>query len=348
MARVKLSLDIIDTIPAKILTLAPRDIRQVFAEPTLIRLAGQRGAPLVLSCLLHGNETSGLQVLQRLKRWIDTHGLPRPMLIFVGNVHAVEAGLRQLAGQSDFNRIWSGGNSPEHELADRVMAEIRSANPFAAIDIHNNTGSNPIYGCINKIEPEFVHLASLFSSTIVYFETPDTVISIALSGICPSLTVEAGRPGEAHGIERAFDLVIDALHLQQFRDHGTEREVTVHETVGRMVIEDGTRFSFSSTSDATLALPPGMERWNFCPKSEGSIWAWITGRPSSPLRVLGLGDIDITDQFFDLQDGMLRLKRPITPSMITPDAQIIRSDCLGYLMEPINLGDRDFDRRAPV
>jgi succinylglutamate desuccinylase len=348
MARLKLPLNIIDAIPAKILTLAPTDIRQVFSEPTLIRLAGQRGAPLIVSCLLHGNETSGLQVLQRLKRWIDAHGLPRPMLIFVGNVHAVEAGLRQLAGQSDFNRIWSGSGTPEHDLAARVISEIRSVAPFAAIDIHNNTGSNPIYGCINKIEPEFVHLASLFSPTIVYFENPDTVISIALSKICPSLTIEAGKPGEAHGIERAFDLVVDALHLQKFRDHGTEREVAVHKTVGRMVIEAGTRFSFSSTSDATLALPPGMERWNFCPKPKGTIWAWITDRPKSPLRVLGGGDVDITDQYFDLKDGVLRLKRPVTPSMITPDTQIIRSDCLGYLMEPVALPEADFPRRAPV
>jgi succinylglutamate desuccinylase len=348
MARVKLPLDIIDAIPAKILTLAPRDIRQVFSEPTLIRLAGQRGAPLVVTCLLHGNETSALQVLQRLKRWIDTHGLPRPMLIFVGNVHAAEAGLRQLAGQSDFNRIWSGGDTPEHELAERVMAEIRSVKPFAAIDIHNNTGSNPIYGCINRLEPEFVHLASLFSPTIVYFESPDTVISIALSKICPSLTIEAGKPGEAHGIERAFDLVVDALHLQKFRDHGTERDVAVHQTVGRMVIEQGTRFSFSSTSDATLALPPSMERWNFCPKPKGTIWAWINGTQISPLRVLGLGDADITDQYFHLDQGVLKLKRPITPSMITPDTQIIRSDCLGYLMEPVELPERDFPRRAPA
>lgn len=335
MERLSLRLDEADALPDLLLRLSPRQVRQVFPEPTLVRLPGGDGAPLFMSCLLHGNETTGFTVLQRLARWAKRFGLPRPMLILVGNVHAAEAGRRRLDSQLDYNRIWEGGDQPEHDLARRVIEAVAAARPFAAIDIHNNTGTNPLYACINSLEPDFQHLASLFSPTVVHFENPSSVLSMAMSKICPSVTIEAGKPGEPAGIERAFDLVMDTLHMSEFSPPGPARPITIYHTVGRMEIDPGARFAFSQTTDASLGFAPDMDHWNFIEQPAGTAWAHLAEKDVSPLRVFDEDRQDITGRFFRTDGDTLRLVRPATPSMITLDASIIRADCLGYLMEPM-------------
>jgi hypothetical protein len=41
----------------------------------------------------------------------------------------------------------------------------------------------------------------------------------------------------------------------------------------------------------------------------------------------------VHDRYFSIEDNMLLTARPLMPSMFTLDEQIIRQDCLGYLME---------------
>lgn len=323
-----------DALPDALLRIGPRDIRSVFPDSALIELTGLAGAPVFLSVLLHGNETTGFYVLQRLAHWMRTHKLPRSLLVFVGNVTATEAGVRHLSGQPDYNRIWEGGRDREHDLAQQVLAEVRAAQPFAAIDIHNNTGLNPHYACVNRLEPEFLHLGSLFSPTLVTFNNPSSVISMAMSKICPSVTVEAGKSGDARGIERAFDLVLDTLHLHAFRSSGLDREVSIYETIGRVELARHVSFGFTETSDADLVFPADLERWNFTPLEAGTPFA--TSRVPAPvLRVLNAEREDITERFFTREGEVIRLARAITPSMLTQDPQILREDCLCYLMRDI-------------
>ncbi|MBR9825683.1 MAG: peptidase M14 [Alphaproteobacteria bacterium] len=345
MADLTLAEITLDQLPDRLLTLAPTEIRRVFPDPTLIHMPGGKGQPVFLSLLLHGNETTSFFVLQRLARWLRSHAQPRPLLIFVGNVHATEAGKRHLDGQPDFNRVWNGGNTPTHHLAQRVLDRIKAARPFAAIDIHNNTGTNPFYGCINALSPDFLHLGALFGPTLVYFRNPPSVITMALCDLCPAITVEAGKPGEAAGIERAFDLVLDTLHLQAFRTKGLERDVKVFHTVGRMEIEDSQRFGFSPSSDAPLLFPEAMDHWNFCPKQAGERFAQLS-EAGQPLRVFNAAREDITARFFERRPDGIYLTRDITPSMITLDSTIIRDDCFGYLMEEVEIRDQHEIRAA--
>ena len=73
------------------------NIRSLFPNPTLVQLDGESDDYLFVSILLHGNEYSGLRVMQHfLQQYAD--GLPRSILMFVGNVRAAEANLA-LAGE---------------------------------------------------------------------------------------------------------------------------------------------------------------------------------------------------------------------------------------------------------
>jgi hypothetical protein len=49
---------------------------------------------------------------------------------------------------------------------------------------------------------------------------------------------------------------------------------------------------------------------------------------------------DLAARYLEEEDGELRLRVPVMPSMLTCDALIIRQDCLGYLMER-------YDHRVP-
>ena len=136
-------------------------------------LFGRERRPLFVSVLLHGNEDTGLAAAQEVLRRHLSRELHRSLLLFVGNVAAAAANVRTLPGQADYNRVWPGTPTPdipEAHMARWVFDYAASRRPFASIGIHNNTGLNPHYACITRLEPQFIVLARLFSRTIVHFD----------------------------------------------------------------------------------------------------------------------------------------------------------------------------------
>ncbi|MEO1039207.1 MAG: M14 family metallopeptidase [Pseudomonadota bacterium] len=327
-----LVLDRLNALPQGLADVSARDIRTVFPNSALIHLDGRRElAPLALGVLLHGDETVGLTVLQRLQAWMKRHPLPRPMIIFVGNVHAAEAGLRKLPGRADYNRVWSGGDSPEAALAQTVLAEVKRAEPFALIDLHNNTGANPHYACVHNMRPDTLQLASLFSRLAVRTLNPPTLFSIAMSGITPAITAECGRPGEPTGEEAAFNMVLDALHLDHWRG-APDLDLQVFDVTGRIEIAPDARIAFEHGIEGDIELPAKLESWNFFERPAGSTFARLLSK-GEPLRVVDGAGADVTGRFFTEEGDRLILRRAATPAMLTVSEAAIRADCLGYLME---------------
>ena len=75
------NLTILHDIPNEFLEISYRDIKKVFDKPTLIHLKGDKSPALFVSILLHGNEFSGLQIMQEiLEKYKTTTGykLPNP------------------------------------------------------------------------------------------------------------------------------------------------------------------------------------------------------------------------------------------------------------------------------
>jgi len=68
----------------------------------------------------------------------------------------------------------------------------------------------------------------------------------------------------------------------------------------------------------------------------GILLANMHGHSSRCLLALDHNGHDITDNCFSFTDGAVRTRRELIPSMLTPDIQVIRQDCLCYLMERIN------------
>ena len=327
-------LDHIDHFPDALIGAEPGQILEIFPNPTLITIAGEEERPLWVTTLLHGNETTSFYVLRALADRYRTTPPPRSLTIFVGNVRAMAAGVRHLPDQPDFNRIWAEGSGPYHDLVHQVCEIARQQNPFASIDIHNNSGSNPHYGCVNALRPADLHLATMFADLGVFYRNPPTTQSIAFSNFCPAATVECGTSGDQQGIERAIALVEQALRLDGFPPAppppGTVR---LYHTLASVVIDPDCSFGFDDPA-AGLNLRADLEDFNFSNLPADTLWA-TASCPQDALRVIDEHGHDLTDEFFTCDGNEIRSTRAVTPAMITHDIDVIRQDCLCYLMEPI-------------
>ncbi len=323
-------------LPSGFLDIGARDLHNLLKQPTLIHLPGRREPPLFVSILLHGNETVGLHAMQRLLKQYRDRELPRALSLFVGNVAAAAAGVRRLPDQPDYNRVWPGGDgngTPEHALLSRVLETMRRKGVFASIDLHNNTGLNPHYACINRLEPEFLQLATLFSRTVVYFTRPTGVQSLAFAPLCPAVTVECGRTGEQRGIEHASNYVEACLRLATLPSHPlSPRDIDLFHTVATVKIPDDVRFGFDAP-DVELDLPGDIERLNFHELAAGTTFARARCRNEPLLEVRDEQGNERYDDYFHHQGDRILLRRTVMPAMLTRNEQAIRQDCLGYFME---------------
>ena len=172
-------LRILDYLPEKLLQKKAHELNDLLGGPTLIHLKGVQTEPLFISVLLHGNETTGWDALKKYLIEQKDKFLPRSISIFIANVSAAKEHKRVLDGQLDYNRVWRDHPSMEGKMMQSILLKMKQMNVFASIDIHNNTGKNPHYACINRKQHDFFQLAHLFSRTVVYFVQPDSVQSMA-------------------------------------------------------------------------------------------------------------------------------------------------------------------------
>jgi hypothetical protein len=330
--------------PAGLLDAQPADLQALFGAPTLLHLPGRRPEPLFVSVLLHGNEDTGYFAVRDLLRRHQEKGLPRALSIFFGNLAAAEHGLRRLDGQPDYNRVWPGSEvpaTPEHSLMAQVVEAMERRGVFASVDVHNNTGINPHYGCVNRIDYRYLHLATLFSRTVVYFTRPRGVQSLAFSRLCPAVTIECGQPGQPQGVAHASDYLDACLRLAEIPVHPVPaHDIDLFHTVAIVKVAERASFAFGDMP-GDIRFLPDLDHFNFRELFEGAQLGWVDDPHGLPLEAWDETGKDISARFFMVEDGRLRLRRAVMPSMFTLDERVIRQDCLGYLMERYQLVDAE-------
>jgi len=328
-----------DTLPGGLLETSPENLHTLLPEPTLIHLPGKQATPLFVSVLLHGNEPTGFFAIQAVLKKYAGQTLPRSLSIFFGNTLAARQNLRRLDGQPDYNRIWPDTELPDCEetrMAEACVEAMRRRGVFASIDVHNNTGLNPHYACVNKLDNDFLQLARLFGRLTVYFTRPKGVQSAAFAELCPAVTLECGRPGQQHGVDHAAEFIDGCLHLSELPKHRLpNQDIDLFHTVAQVKVDERIRFSFTDT-DAELLLNGDLECLNFAEIAAGATFGRIKGE-TLPLIAQDENGKDVTGKFFRLHDRALQTTRPTMPSMLTLDERVIRQDCLCYLMERIHL-----------
>ena len=326
----------LDYLPEGLLEVSSKELRTILPEPTLIHLSGKHKAPLFVSVLLHGNEPTGFLAIQSLLKKYQDKELSRSLSVFFGNVTAASHDSRRLDKQPDYNRIWPGTELPdsaETKMAQEIVAIMKKRNVFASVDVHNNTGLNPHYACINNLDNQFLQLASLFGRLIVYFIRPKGVQSAAFAQICPAVTLECGRPDQKHGLEHALEFLNSCLRLTELPQHQIlAQNIDLFHTVAQVKINDKVSFSFNQV-DTDLLLKEDLERMNFTEVSPGTVLGTCKNNANMPLIAKDEYGNDVTDDFFSFQNGELQINRLTMPSMLTLNERVIRQDCLCYLME---------------
>ena len=324
--------------PAEIFENGARDLAALLGGPTLFYLPGKRKVPLFVSVLLHGNEDTGwLAMREVLSAYLNPNApsglneLPRSLLFFVGNVSAAREGVRSLEGQPDYNRIWADGALPEHTMAREIVARLRKQPLFAAIDVHNNTGRNPHYACINRLDPQFLGLAEAFGPTVVYFRRPETVISLALSHFAPSVTLECGRPGDPGGVEHARDFIRSCLSLEEVPSGATRSDLRLFHTTAIVRVPPDVDFGFDESA-GDIQFVADLDAHNFRELPAGTVLARLRSDRARLEAEDEHGD-DQAARYFGTDNGNLVMRTPAMLSMLTLEERIIRQDCLCYLME---------------
>jgi hypothetical protein len=331
-----IALTTLDRLPDGLLELEARRLHERLTGPTLIHLPGRRPEPLFVSVLLHGNEDTGWAAMRQVLARHQRQGLPRALSLFIGNVAAAREGLRRLPGQVDYNRVWPGSpepNRPEAAVMQQVVDDMARRGVFASVDIHNNTGLNPHYACVNRLEPRFLQLATLFSRTVVYFLRPLGVQSAAFAELCPAVTIECGKPGATQGETHAADFVEACLNLAAFPSHPVPpQDIDLYHTVATVKVPEHVSFGFEP-DEADIVFLPDLDRLNFRELPAGSELARVRGNLARPLEVTDESGVDVGHRVFECKADRLRLRKRLMPAMLTKDVQVIRQDCLCYLME---------------
>jgi len=328
-------LAILDALPDGFLDCDARGLYSLLDGPTLIEMPGERGPPLFVSILLHGNEDSGLGAVQRVISDYQDRPLPRSLMLLVGNVEAARRGLRRLDEQQDFNRIWPGALNHGDTVEARIMAEVHARvverGALAAIDLHNNTGRNPHYAVVCNLDPHTLGVAALFSPRVVCFRGIPGTQTASFAGLVPAITAECGLPGEAANAEAGARLVDAALNLDELPDCATEgAPLDLYHTLGVVRVREDVSFGFG-TGGAELRFDPALDENNFRELKPGTVFGETGHR--MPLRMIDEAGHDVAEHYFETGAGELKLRKQAVPAMLTVDPRIVRQDCLCYLME---------------
>ncbi len=335
---------ILDHLPDRLLDCPATELHCHLEGPTLIHLPGRRPQPLFVSVLQHGNETSGWEAVRRLlKSRYARDPLPRSLVLFIANVRAAARGQRHLADQPDFNRCWPGIEGVQtvwHDLFTRITDHARQLKPFASIDIHNNTGENPHYAAVNQIEGQRLHLASLFSRTVIFFTEPRGVQSMAFGQFCPAVTLECGLSSQVDGTDHAMAYLEHVLNLECLPNVLPKPEnLELFQMIATVTVDQAVDFGFAPAGD-DVSFQPHLDRMNFREVPPGTRLARLINGHPHPLRATRHDGRDVSADCFSIVNGEIVTTRPLMPAMLTNSEQIIRQDCLCYLMERVNPGQK--------
>lgn len=322
---------VLSFIPPGFLECEAHQLHEILDGPTLINLQGEKAEPLFLCTLLHGNETTGLKSVQRVLREYGTTTLPRSISLFIGNVAAARYGERHLPSQQDYNRVWLPGDGDENSMTQSVIANMAQRDVFACIDIHNNTGRNPHYAIVATQEDAHIALAKSFSSRVVYATFPDGSCSTAFSKWCPSITIEAGVVGDAIGVDHVSTYLRSCIVSDAWLNNTSESFALYH-TVAVVKIEESCSIGMLG-EDADIELLPDVDRFNFNWLRPGTQLGRVRNGHTSCLRVEGADNSIAVSDYLSTERGVLRTVKPIMPAMLTTDCEIVKMDCLCYLME---------------
>ncbi|HSH43018.1 MAG TPA: hypothetical protein VK973_12910, partial [Arenicellales bacterium] len=154
--------------------------------------------------------------------------------------------------------------------------------------------------------------------------------SAAFSRLCPAVAVESGLPGEPEGVDAVVRFVSESLELPD-PVHHVEFGVDLFHTVAVVKVAAGCTCGRAGEG-VDVELDPVIERYNFREIPPGTRLAKVRGDGEACIQVEPFTRV-ASESWLHIQDGELTVARSIMPAMLTSDPEIVKWDCLCYLME---------------
>jgi hypothetical protein len=147
------------------------------------------------------------------------------------------------------------------------------------------------------------------------------------------VAVESGLPGEPQGVDAVVRYVSDSLELPD-PVHHVEFDIDLFHTVA--VVKVAAACSCGATGEgADVELDPVIERYNFREIPPGTRLAKVRGAGADCIEVQPFKR-SASNSWLNIQDGELTVARTVMPAMLTSDPEIVKWDCLCYLMERLD------------
>lgn len=310
-------------------------------QPTIFHLPGaDRSRCRVVSGGLHGNEPSGFYAIHRLLQ--DPPDLAVDTILVLGNVPAALHELlfthRFVPGQPDMNRVWGQPDKgPLHTIAARISDYLGTQPCEAFVDLHNNTGHNPIYGVLVGLDHRRLALGRCWTHRFVFYEGEKlgTFLETCESR-APGVVIECGKAGDPLADARALAgarRFVSAQDPFQAEQSNTEEPI-FYRSIARIHVPPDVQVAFDERRTvADLTISPEIDRLNFQVMEAGSRLAFCNN--GGRLQVVGNTGQDVTAEWLETRDGAITLRKSIIPVMMTTDGVSAKQDCLLYAAEYI-------------
>jgi hypothetical protein len=148
--------------------------------------------------------------------------------------------------------------------------------------------------------------------------------------------VECGKTEHRLGVTHALEYIESCLGISELPDRPVlKQDMDLFHTVATVKVPAGVNFSFTE-STADICFRSDLENLNFCELPAGTGIAEVRHPDIQPLAVSDEEGKEVFERFFHLDQHRLVIRCDIMPSMLTTQSDIIRKDCLCYLMERIS------------
>jgi succinylglutamate desuccinylase len=332
-----------DSIPDFFYELNQENVLDYLDEMSLFYQKGDLDKTVVLSTMLHGNETSGLFAIQKfLKSILPTSNQPSYMIL-LGNPKAFHQNKRLVENQLDRNRIWQlDGEHEDHELSKQVIEKLINFPLVCAIDIHNNTGKNPYFCCVNRLDKKTLGMASLFEADALFFENPSTAFTTFMGRFCPSVTLECGMSGDAVGVEKAFKFISSSV-VKAVNEGFLEQKFThsVFKSFGKFRIPESTNIVFKKREKPNIFKETNLvwffddlEKFNLKLVPTGEKIGEILGSKDQ-VRIESEFSEDLFEELFELKGTEIIVKHEFYAAMVTKNVEVAKSDCFFYFLKKV-------------
>ena len=145
--------------------------------------------------------------------------------------------------------------------------------------------------------------------------------------------MECGKAGDDAADDHAAAFVEAVLHLDHFPQHPvTRHDLDLYHTVATVKMPESCRFVFGQ-GVADIVFEAGLDHFNFRELDPGACFGRVATDCPMPIQVWDEAGREVSSSYFEVREGRLVTRRIVTPSMLTRDEQVIRQDCLCYLME---------------